>query len=89
MHSGSGRLAVISKFELRIQNVILFPQKSGGKLAANRMELGDDDEPVKKKRKIVSRAVRPTLGNRFKGIDTSEVTKVFHEDVLRIWPNLL
>ncbi|XP_050403534.1 DNA ligase 4 [Patella vulgata] len=50
-------------------------QKSGGKLAGSRYELGDA-EPVKKKRKVVSRVVRPTVGSRFKAIDTSNITQI-------------
>jgi hypothetical protein len=35
-------------------------QKSGGKLAAGRVEIDESDQPAKKKRKVVSREVRPT-----------------------------
>ncbi|ESP05690.1 hypothetical protein LOTGIDRAFT_181463 [Lottia gigantea] len=50
-------------------------QKSGGKLAGTRYDL-DDSAPVKKKRKVISRVVRPTLGSRFKAIDTSNITQI-------------
>lgn len=56
-----------------------FFQKSGGKLAGGYVELGEEQEPVKKKRKIVSRAVRPTLGSQFKAADTSSVKQVISE----------
>ncbi|XP_052777625.1 DNA ligase 4-like [Mya arenaria] len=51
-------------------------QKSGGKLAGGYVELGGEEEPVKKKRKVVSRAVRPTLGSQFRAADTSDVKQV-------------
>ncbi|XP_060566406.1 DNA ligase 4-like [Ruditapes philippinarum] len=51
-------------------------QKSGGKLAGGYVELGEEQEPAKKKRKIVSRAVRPTLGSQFRAADTSSVQQV-------------
>ena len=37
---------------------------------------GDDDEPVKKRRKITNRHVKPTIMARFKGVDTSKISKV-------------
>ncbi|XP_041359150.1 DNA ligase 4-like [Gigantopelta aegis] len=52
-------------------------QKSGGKLTGGKFELGDSGgEPVKKKRKIVSRFERPTLMNQFKAADVSKVQQV-------------
>lgn len=57
-------------------NVFVY-QKSGGKLAGGYVELGDDDEPVKKKRKVVSRMVRPALGSQFRAADTSSVKQVW------------
>lgn len=62
----------------QIIKVILYKQtlqKSGGKLAGGYVELAEE-EPAKKKRKIVSRAVRPTLGSQFKAADTSDVKQV-------------
>ncbi|XP_005097120.1 DNA ligase 4 [Aplysia californica] len=54
-----------------------FREKSGGKLTGSRFELGDEVEPAKKKRrKVVTRAVRPTLMAQFQGADTSKVTKM-------------
>lgn len=52
-------------------------QKSGGKLAGGRVEINEDAGPAKKKRKVVSRVVRPTLADRFKGVDASSITKVW------------
>ena len=52
-------------------------QKSAGKLAGQLADLdGDDAEPVKKRRKLASRAVRPTVMSQFKGVDVSKVVKV-------------
>ncbi|WAR24448.1 DNLI4-like protein, partial [Mya arenaria] len=53
-----------------------FEEKSGGKLAGGYVELGGEEEPVKKKRKVVSRAVRPTLGSQFRAADTSDVKQL-------------
>lgn len=58
---------------------VLALQKSSGKLTGG--QLLDDDEgetPVKKRRKIVRKAVRPTVMSQFKGVDSSKVTKVGH-----------
>ncbi|XP_052257350.1 DNA ligase 4-like [Dreissena polymorpha] len=51
-------------------------EKSGGKLAGGYVELGDTEEPSKKKRKVVTRTVRPTLGEQFRAADTSNVQQV-------------
>ncbi|KAL3869402.1 hypothetical protein ACJMK2_042087 [Sinanodonta woodiana] len=52
-------------------------QKSGGKLAGGYIELGEDDEgPAKKKRRVVSRAVRPTLAAQFRAADISSIQQV-------------
>ncbi|GFN81474.1 DNA ligase [Plakobranchus ocellatus] len=53
-------------------------EKSGGKLAGSRFELGESEEPAKKKRRAPPRAVRPTLMNQFQGADVSKVTQVSH-----------
>lgn len=58
------------------KEVLEMKEKSGGKLAAGRVEIGESDEPSKKKRKVVSRVVRPTLAAQFRGVDASSVTKV-------------
>ncbi|XP_059173254.1 DNA ligase 4-like [Physella acuta] len=51
-------------------------EKSGGKLTGARYELGDAEEPTKKKRKVVSHVVRPTLMAQFQGADVSKVKKL-------------
>ena len=51
-------------------------QKSGGKLTGGYVDLGEDNEPAKKKRKIVVRTVRPTIGSQFRGADTSAIKQV-------------
>ncbi|KAK3794568.1 hypothetical protein RRG08_003717 [Elysia crispata] len=51
-------------------------EKSGGKLAGSRFELGEGDEPAKKKRRAAPRAVRPTLMNQFQAADVSNITQV-------------
>lgn len=52
-------------------------QKSGGKLAGRHAEIGEmEEEPKKKKRKIVTRHVKPTVGSRFRGINTENIEKV-------------
>lgn len=58
------------------KDVLEMKEKSGGKLAAGRVEIDESDQPVKKKRKVVSRVVRPTLDARFRGVDASSVKKV-------------
>ena len=51
-------------------------QRAGGKLAGGRVEIGEEEEPAKKKRKIVMRVVRPTVAAQFRGADLSDVTQV-------------
>ena len=51
-------------------------QKSGGKLAGGYVELGEEVEPTKKKRKVVTRVVKPTVGSQFRAADTSDVQQV-------------
>ena len=51
-------------------------QKSGGKLAGGYVELGGEEEPAKKKRKVVAHAVRPTLASQFRAADTADVKQV-------------
>ena len=51
-------------------------QKSGGKLTGGYIELDEEEGPTKKKRKVVVRAVRPTLASQFKAADLSEVKQV-------------
>uniref|UniRef100_A0A2C9JHQ7 DNA ligase n=1 Tax=Biomphalaria glabrata TaxID=6526 RepID=A0A2C9JHQ7_BIOGL len=51
-------------------------QKSGGKLAGTKYEMGALDEPIKKKRKVVSHSVRPTLMAQFKGADISNIKQI-------------
>lgn len=48
-------------------------KKSGGKLAGGYIELDEEEEPAKKKRKVIVRAVRPTLASQFKAADLSDV----------------
>jgi hypothetical protein len=61
-------------------------QKSGGKLAAGRVEIDESDQPAKKKRKVVSRVVRPTLDARFRGVDASfyDLDHAYKLEVLEI-----
>ncbi|KAL4236518.1 DNA ligase (ATP) [Mactra antiquata] len=58
---------------MTVSEVEEMKNKSGGKLAGGYVELGEDDEPTKKKRKIISRAVKPTLGSQFRAADMSSV----------------
>ena len=51
-------------------------QKSGGKLTGGYVDLDEDNEPAKKKRKVVVRSVRPTLASQFKAADISAVKQV-------------
>lgn len=52
-------------------------EKSGGKLAGRHAEIGEmEEEPKKKKRKIVTRHVKPTVGSRFRGINTENIEKI-------------
>ncbi|KAH9499884.1 DNA ligase (ATP) [Bulinus truncatus] len=50
-------------------------QKSGGKLTGGKFDMAnvDESEPSKKKRKVVSHIVRPTILPQFKGADLSKV----------------
>lgn len=50
-------------------------QKSGGKLAGTRFELGESSEPVKKKRRVGTTIARPTLMQQFRGADVSKISK--------------
>ncbi|XP_076100664.1 DNA ligase 4-like isoform X2 [Mytilus galloprovincialis] len=61
---------------MTVADILELKEKSGGKLAGGRVEINEDAGPAKKKRKVVSRVVRPTLADRFKGVDASSITKV-------------
>lgn len=50
-------------------------QKASGKLTGAYAGLEEDEEPTKKKRKV-TRHVKPTVAARFKGVDAATVTKV-------------
>lgn len=41
------------------------------------MELREEEEPTKKKRKAVTHIIRPTLGAQFQAADLSDVTQVY------------
>ena len=45
-------------------------------MAGGYIELDEEAEPTKKKRKVVVRAVRPTLASQFKAADLSAVKQV-------------
>ena len=53
-------------------------QKSGGKLTASRLELGEEqeEESSKKKRRLAPRAIQPKLMTRFRGADIADVEQV-------------
>lgn len=51
-------------------------EKSGGKLAGSRFELGDGEEPAKKKKRVAPKVARPTLMNQFQGADVTKITQV-------------
>ncbi|XP_069127951.1 DNA ligase 4-like [Argopecten irradians] len=61
---------------MTLADILELKEKSGGKLAGGKVQLNDGEEPVKKKRKVVSRVVRPTLGAQFKGADVASITQV-------------
>lgn len=49
--------------------------RAGGKLAGGKVELREEEEPTKKKRKVVTHVIRPTLGAQFQAADLSDVTQ--------------
>ena len=53
-------------------------QKSGGKLTASHLELGEEQEggSSKKKRRLAPRAIQPKLMTRFRGADVTDVEQV-------------
>ena len=53
-----------------------FTQKSSGKLTGGYVEVNEDEEPTKKRRKIVSRHVKPTVMANFIGVDATNVKQV-------------
>lgn len=49
--------------------------RAGGKLAGGKVELREEEEPTKKKRKAVTHIIRPTLGAQFQAAELSDVTQ--------------
>ncbi|KAK2168896.1 hypothetical protein LSH36_13g04032 [Paralvinella palmiformis] len=60
---------------MTITEVEQLQQKCSGKLTGRLME-ANEEEPVKKRQRITSRHVRPTVMAQFRGIDVTNVTKI-------------
>eukprot|EP00105_Crassostrea_gigas_P041960 XP_019926108.1 PREDICTED: DNA ligase 4-like isoform X2 [Crassostrea gigas] len=60
---------------MTVPEVQKMKDRAGGKLAGGKVELREEEEPTKKKRKVVTHVIRPTLGAQFQAADLSDVTQ--------------
>lgn len=68
-------------------------QKSAGKLAGQYVDLNDESGEPKRKKRVFHRAVKPTVGARFRGVDSENIQKVplvsFAKDFCKLENNII